>query len=75
MNQELPDVQAEFQNETRTSRCTSWVSKRQRKQRSNCQHSLDHGEGRVVPEKYLHLCFTDYAKTFDCRSQQTMENS
>ena len=28
--------------ELRTSICTSWVQKRQRNQRSNCQHSLDH---------------------------------
>ena len=27
--------------ELRTSRCTSWVLKRQRNQRSNCQHLLD----------------------------------
>ena len=27
--------------ESRTSRYTSWVSKRQRNQRSNCQHSLE----------------------------------
>ena len=26
---------------------------------------LDHGENKGVPGKYL-LCFTDYAKTFDC---------
>ena len=34
------------------SDCTSWVSKRQRNQRSNCQHSLDHAESKErVPEK------------------------
>ena len=32
--------------ELRTSRCTSWVSKRQANQRSNCQHSLDHKNSR-----------------------------
>ena len=26
----------------RNSRCTSWIQKRQRNQRSNCQHPLDH---------------------------------
>ena len=35
----------------RTSRCTSWVSKRQRNQRPNCQHSMDHGESKGVPKK------------------------
>ena len=37
--------------EPRTSRCTSWVLKRQRNQRLNCQHLLDHGESKGIPEK------------------------
>ena len=37
MNSELPDVQAGF--------------KRQRNQRSNCQHPLDHRKSKRVPEK------------------------
>ena len=41
--------------ELRTSRCTSWVSKRQRKQITNCQQSLDHGGSKRVPEKHLLL--------------------
>ena len=36
--------------EPRTSRCTSWVLKRQRNQRSNGQHSLNHGECKGVPK-------------------------
>ena len=28
--------------ERQTSRCSSWIQKRQRNQRSNCQHPLDH---------------------------------
>ena len=35
----------------RNSRYTSWVSKRQRNQSSQCQHSLDYGESKGVPEK------------------------
>ena len=31
---------------------------------SNCQHALDHGKSKRVPEKHL-LCFIDYAKAFD----------
>ena len=42
----------------------SWFWKRQRNQRSNCQHPLDHHKSKRVPEK--HLCFIDYAKGFDC---------
>ena len=46
VNQELPDVQT--------------VSKRQRNQRSNCQHSLDWGEF----QKNISF-FIDYTKAFD----------
>ena len=48
-----------------TSRCSSWLWKRQRNQRSNCQHPLDHHKSKSVPEKHL-FCFIDYAKAFDC---------
>ena len=34
-------------------------------QRSNCQHPLDHGKSKTVPEKH-YFCFIDYAKAFDC---------
>ena len=37
------------------SRCTSWIYKRQRKQRSNCQQSLAHRESKGMPEKHLLL--------------------
>ena len=43
MNRELPDVQAGL--------------KRQRNQRSNCQHLLDHGKSKRVPEKHLFLFY------------------
>ena len=53
--------------ELRTSRYLSWVQKRQRKQRSNCQHLLNHRESKGVPEKRkIYLCFIDYAKAVDC---------
>ena len=35
----------------RTSRCSSWIQKRQKNQRSNCQHPLDHQKSKRVPEK------------------------
>ena len=44
VNRELPDVQAGF-------------TKRQRNQRSNCQHPLDHGKSKRVPEKHLFLLY------------------
>ena len=34
-----------------TFRCLSWIYKRQRNRRSNCQHPLDHCKGKRVPEK------------------------
>jgi len=32
-------------------------------QRSNCQHLMDHGKSKRVPEK-IYFCFIDYAKAF-----------
>ena len=43
--------------QARTSRCSSWFYKRQRNQRSNCQHSLDHGKSKRVPEKHPFLLY------------------
>jgi len=40
--------QASTIHEPRTSRCTSWVSKRQRNQRSNCQQPLDHRKSKRI---------------------------
>ena len=42
VNRELPDIQAGFR-------------KRQRNQRSNCQHPLDHRKSKRVPEKHVFL--------------------
>ena len=42
-------------HEPRTCRCTSWLYKRQRNQRSNCQQPLDHREGKGIPEKHPFL--------------------
>ena len=44
--------------EIRTSRCTSWIYKKQRNQKSNCQHPLDHRKSKGVPEKHLFLLLT-----------------
>ena len=40
-----------------TSRCSSWFEKRQRNQRSNCQHPLDHQKSKRVPEKHPLLLY------------------
>ena len=41
------------------------VLEKQRNQRSNCQHLLDHQKTKRVPGK-IYFCFTDYTKAFDC---------
>ena len=38
-------------HELRTSRCTTWIQKGQRNQRSNCQHLLDDRKIKRNPEK------------------------
>ena len=50
-----PSSQALAVCKLRNSRCTSWVSKRQQSQRSNCQNALDHGESKQVPQNHLLL--------------------
>ena len=51
--------------ESRPSRGTSWIQKRQRKQTSNCQHPLDQRKSKGIP-KNIYFCFIDYAKAFNC---------
>ena len=58
----LAPSQASTVRELRTSRYSSWIQKRQRNQRSNCQHPLDHRKSRDFQK---HSCFTDYTKAFD----------
>ena len=50
---------------TRNSQCTSWTYKRQRKQRLNCQHLLDHGKAKEF-HKNIYFWFIDYPKAFGC---------
>ena len=57
--------QASTVHEPWTSRSSSWILKKQRKKRSNCQHPLDHRKSKRVPEN-IYFCFIDYTKTFDC---------
>ena len=50
-NQQLPDIQPSFR-------------KKQRKERSNWQHPLDHKNEREF-QKNIYFSFIDYAKAFD----------
>ena len=43
----------------------NWTKKRQRNQRSTCQHALDHQRIKRAPEKHLLLLYWLW-KTFDC---------
>ena len=42
------------------------VYKRQRNQRSNCQHPLDHQKKTREFQKNIYFGFIDYAKAYDC---------
>ena len=74
-NAQNPPVQASAICEPWTCRCSSWIYKRQRNQRSNCQHLLDHRKSKGVPEKHLPLLYWLCQSLWLCGSQQTVENS
>ena len=57
--------QASTVRELWTSRCSSWIYGRQRNQRSNCQHPLNHQKRRKF-QRNIYFCFIGYAKAFDC---------
>ena len=48
-----------------------WLSNRQRKQRSNCQHLLDKEKG-IEFQKHIYFGFIDYAKAFDCEDRNKL---
>ena len=64
-NAQNPSSQASTVCELRTSRCSSWIQKRQRNHRSNCQHLLDYRKSKRIKKKKIYFCFTDYSKAFD----------
>ena len=66
--------QASTVYEPKTSRCSSWIYKRQKNQRSNCQHPLDNRETREF-QKNICFCFMDYTKAFDCVDHNKLKNS
>ena len=67
----LKIFQARFQQYLKTSRCSSWIYKRQRKQRSNCQHPLDHQKNQTVQEKHLLLLYWLCQSPWLCGSHTT----
>ena len=59
-----PSSQASTVHGPRTSRCTSWIQKRQRNKRSNCNIHWITEKAREF-QKSSYFCFIDYAKAFD----------
>ena len=54
---------------------SSWILKRQRNKRSNCQNLLDRRKSKRVPPKNLLLLYWLYKSHWLCESQQTVEIS
>ena len=48
----------------REPRCSSWIQKRHRNQRSNCQHLLVHRKKQDNSQKNIYFCFIDHTKAF-----------
>ena len=63
-NAQNSSSQASTVHQPRTFRSTRQIQKRQRNQRTNCQHQSDHRESKEIPEKNIYFCFIDYAKAF-----------
>ena len=66
--------QASTVHERWTFRCSGWIEKSQKNQRSKCQHPSDHWKSKRVSEKHL-LLFIDYNSLWLYESQQTVKNS
>ena len=49
--------------------------RKRRGTRANCQHPLDHGKSKKVPEKHLFLLYWLCQSLWLCGSQYTVENS
>ena len=66
--------QASTIREPWTSKRSCWILKRQRNQRSNCQHLLDHQKSKRIPEKRLVLLYW-LRQSLDCLDHNKLENS
>ena len=60
-NAQKSPSQTSIAHEPRTCRCSSCIQKRQRNQRSNCQHLLNNPKAREL-QKNIYFGFIDYAK-------------
>ena len=64
-NAQNPSSQASAVGEPRNSRCSRWVQKRQKNQRSNCQYLLITEKAKEF-QKNIYFCFIDYIEVFNC---------
>ena len=71
----LQVILQQYMNSTWTSRYSSWIWKRHRNLRSNCQHLLDHHKSKRVPEKHLLLLYWPHQCLWLCGSQHIVGNS
>ena len=56
--------------EPRTSRCSSWIQKRQRNRRPNCQHPLNHRKSQRIPVELFQILKDDAVKVLHSICQQ-----
>ena len=54
-NAQNSSSQASTVCELRTSGCSNWIQKRQKNQRLNCQHALNHRKSKRIPEN-IYFC-------------------
>ena len=64
-NAQNPSSQVATVHELRISRCTRWIQKRQKNQRSNCQYLSDHGKNKRIPKNPIYFGFIEYGKASD----------
>ena len=74
-NAQIPSSQALIVCKPRASRCTSWIQKRQRNQRSNFQHLFGDRKSERILENNIYFCFIDYTRAFDHVNHNKLENS
>ena len=72
-NAQNPLSLASTVHEPRPYMCESQLQKRQRNQRSNCKHWLNHRKSKGIPKKIC-FCFTHYATVFNCVDHNKLWN-
>ena len=71
----IVQAQASTLCELRTSRCSSWILKRQRETRDQTANICWIIEKAIKFQKNIYFCFIDYAKAFDYMDCHKLQNS